>query len=327
LVRHAPGRENQVSTARPHRQERPLSSTTVSSPQDIAHQAKKHPVIAETYRIVSIMVGAVIFAIGLEGFLIPNDFLDGGIVGVSIIATNFVDVPMGVFIAVLNIPFVLLAWAMIGHSSAIRSGLGIATLSAATIYFHHLHPITDQSWLALICGGAMIGLGIGIAIRHGGALDGTEVLATILASRTRFTVGQIILYINIAIFALAGFVISWESALLSGVLFYVVVKDLVDQIAHGESGVRRARVTTNQHEKVAQAIAARTGRPVLVDEYQRWYGDGRAGEVWVVNFTCTRMEEATLVEFIESVDPEAGVTFSEITNLHGPMFESLTSGH
>ncbi|UMG94761.1 YitT family protein [Nocardioides sp. TF02-7] len=248
-------------------------------------------------------------------------------VGVSIIATNFVDVPMGVFIGLLNIPFVLLAWALIGHRSAVRSGVGIATLSAATIYLHHMHAFTDESWLALICGGAMIAVGIGIALRHGGALDGTEVLATILASRTPYTVGQLILYINLGIFTVAGFVISWESALLSAVLFYIVVKDLVDQIAHGEAGARRARVTTARHEDVATMIAGRTGRPVLVDVHTRWYADGPGEDVWVVNFTCSRMEEATLVEDIEAVDPDANVTFSDITTLHGPMFESLATGH
>jgi uncharacterized membrane-anchored protein YitT (DUF2179 family) len=298
------------------------------TPQHLIAHVGKHPVAAEAYKIVSIMVGAIIFAIGLEGFLIPNGFLDGGVVGVSILLTEFVSLPMGVFIGLLNIPFVLLAWAMIGHRSAVRSGVGIATLSAATIYLHHMHPFTEQSWLALVCGGAMIAVGIGIALRHGGALDGTEVLATILASRTQYTVGQLILYINLCVFTVAGLVLGWEAALLSAVLFYVVVKDLVDQIAHGEHGARRARVTTTQHEPVARMIASRINRPVLVDEHTHWYADGPGEKVWVVTFACSRMEEATLVEDIEEIDPEANVTFSEITNLHGPMYESMTNkGH
>lgn len=307
-------------------------ATTVSPPpaRDLVQRTKKHPVAGEVYNIASTMVGAVVAALGIEGFLLPNDFLDGGIVGVSIIATQFVDLPLGVFIGLINIPFIVLAWVMVGHRAAVRSGLGIAALSAASIYLHlhHLPAFTDESWLALICGGAMIGVGIGIALRHGGALDGTEVLATILATRTQFTVGQIVLYINLGVFTLAGFVISWESALLSGVLFYVVVKDLIDQVAHGEHGVRRARVTTIQHAAVAEMISARINRPVLVDRHTHWYADGPGEDVWVVNFTCTRMEEATLVEDIEAVDPQANITFSDITNLHGPMFESLTNaGH
>ena len=302
--------------------------TTRPTSQSLIAKAGKHPVAAEVYKIVSIMVGAVVFAVGLEGFLIPNGFLDGGVVGVSILATEFVDLPMGVFIGALNIPFVILAWAMIGHRSAVRSGLGMATLAASTIVLHHMHAFTDQSWLALVCGGAMIAVGIGIALRHGGALDGTEVLATILAARTQFTVGQLILYINLCIFTAAGFVLGWEAALLSAVLFYVVVKDLVDQIAHGEAGARRVRVTTIQHEKVAPMIAARINRPVLVDEHRYWYADGPAEKVWVVTFACSRMEEATLVEDIAEIDPAANVTFSEITNLHGPMYESFNNaGH
>ncbi|WP_340540921.1 YitT family protein [Nocardioides sp. GXZ039] len=298
------------------------------APPSLAQQARRHPVLAEAYKIVSIAVGAVVFAIGLEGFLIPNDFLDGGIVGVAIIVTRFLDVPMGVFIGVLNVPFVLLAWAKIGHRSAIRTGVGIATLSVATIVLHHMHAITDQSWLALICGGAMIAVGIGVALRHGGALDGTEVLATIVASRTQYTVGQLILGINLAIFTVAGFVISWESALLSAVLFYIVVKDLVDRIAHGESGVHMVRVMTTRYQEVASMISEHIKRPVLVDRHQHWYADGPGEDVWLITFTCSRLEEATLVEDIEALDPAANVTFTEISNLHGPLLESMTNrGH
>lgn len=289
---------------------------------------KRHPLAVETYKIVSIIVGAVVFAVGLEGFLIPNDFLDGGVVGISIIAGRFVDVPMGLFIGVLNIPFVVLAWVMIGKRSAVRSGIGIATLSLATIVFHHMDPITDESWLALVCGGAMIAAGIGVALRHGGALDGTEVLATVLASRTKYTVGQLLLYLNLAIFAVAGFVISWESALLSAVLFYVVVKDLVDQIAHGESGARHVTVVTERYEEVAQLISSHTNRPVMVDRRRRFYaGTGLAEEVWVLTFATTRLEEASIVEEIEEVDPVANITFADIANLHGPMYDSMTNAH
>lgn len=304
----------------------PGSSSLLSHPRLAG--TRKHPVVAEVYKLVSIVVGALVFAVGLEAFLIPNDFLDGGVVGVSIILARFVDIPMGVFIGLINLPFIALAWVMIGRRNAVRSGVGIATLSIATIFLHHMDAFTDQSWLALICGGAMIGVGIGIALRHGGALDGTEVLATILASRTRFTVGQLILYINIGIFTVAGFVISWESALLSAVLFYVVVKDLVDQIAHGESGARQVRVSTSLYEEVARYVSEHTHRPVLVGKQQRFYPDtGLSEEVWVLTFAITRMEEATLVEDIEQIDPLANITFVDVANLHGPMYESLTNAH
>ncbi len=288
----------------------------------------QHPVLVEIYKLASIMVGALIFAIGLEGFLLPNEFLDGGIVGVSIIATYFADIPMGVFIGVLNLPFLVLAWNQIGRRSAVRSAVGIATLSVATIVLHHMDPITQQSWLALICGGAMIGVGIGVALHHGGALDGTEVLATVLAARTKFTVGQLILYVNLAIFAVAGFVISWESALLSAVLFYVVVKDLVDQIAHGESGARQVRVTTRRYEEVAKLATARTKRPVVVSKQQKYHGDIDLWEdIWVLTFASTRLEEAAIAEEIEEIDPLANITFSDIASLHGPVAEKLAAHH
>lgn len=284
--------------------------------------------LVEFYKLGSIMVGAIIFAIGLEGFLLPNDFLDGGVVGVSIIATRFVDVPMGVFIAILNIPFLALAWLKIGRRSAVRSAVGIGTLSVATIVLHHMEAITHESWLALVCGGAMIGVGVGVALRHGGALDGTEVLATYLATQSKFTVGQLILYVNLAIFVVAGFVISWESALLSAVLFYVVVKDLVDKIAHGDSGARAVRVTTRKHEAVAKVVTEHTHRPVVVDKQLKYHGDIDLWEdIWVLSFISTRLDEASVVEEIIEVDPAANITFSDIANLQGPMAESMAGSH
>ncbi len=235
---------------------------------------------------------------------------------------------MGVYIGVLNLPFLILAWKAVGHRSAVRSAVGIITLSVATTLLHHMHPITDQSWLALICGGAMIGVGVGVALHHGGALDGTEVLATVLAAQTKFTVGQLILYVNLAIFALAGFVISWESALLSAVLFYVVVKDLVDQIAHGESGARQVRVTTRHRDEIAKLVTGHTKRPVVVSKQLKYHGDIDLWEdVWVITFATTRLEEAAIAEEIEEIDPRANITFSDIANLHGPVAEKLANGH
>ena len=292
----------------------------------VLRRTRRNPIANEIYKLATIIFGALVFAVGLEGFLIPNEFLDGGVVGAAIILTHNLALPMGVFIAVLNVPFLVLAWVKIGRRSAVRSTVGIATLSVATIVLHHMEPITDESWLALVCGGAMIGLGIGLALRHGGALDGTEVLATVLASRTDFTVGQVILYLNLAIFAVAGFVISWESALLSAVLFYVVVKDLVDQIAHGEAGARLVKVVTQEYESVSQLVSARTHRPVLVHRQQRYYADrGLDEEVWVLNFAITLLEEAAVVEEIRAVDPDAHITFSDVATLEGPMYESLST--
>lgn len=301
--------------------------SSLPDPKSLVSHATKHPVGREVYQMLAIVFGALVFAIGLEGFLIPNDFLDGGVVGVAIILARFVDLPMGVFVGILNVPFVLLGWRIIGHRAALRSALGIATLSLSTIYLHHrMHAITDQSWLALICGGTMIAVGTGVALRHGGALDGTEVLASILSGRTNYSVGQIILYINICIFTVAGFVISWESALLSAVLFYIVVKDLIDKIAHGESGARQARVITTRYEEVAQVVTMHTKRPVLVDKQKRFYPETGLDEdeaMWVLTFIVGAMEEATLAEDISEVDPNAGISYSNVASLHGPLLDTL----
>jgi len=280
-------------------------------------RGNKHPVIGEVLKISAIMVGAVLVAVGLELFLVPNGFLDGGVVGISIILTSFFNIPLGVFIGILNIPFLVVAFKHAGFKSAVRTALGIATLSFSTILLHHSHPLTEEFVLALGYGGLLLGVGVGLALRYGGALDGTEILAVTLANRTRFGVDQIILAINFFIFLVAAFVFTPERAMASFLLFYVVVTPIIKKVMEGGNEAKTVQIMSKMHTEIADAIHEALNRKVIfVDAHKDDIND----TLKIVTTFCARAEEATLIEAVDAVDPEAVIIITEAANIHGSIF-------
>lgn len=278
---------------------------------------RRHPVLTEVTKAAVIMLGAVLVAAGLELFLVPNDFLDGGVVGVSIILSNFINVPLGVFIGVLNIPFLVVAYKHSGFKTAARTALGIATLSIATILLHHSDPLTEEFVLALGYGGVLVGVGVGLALRFGGALDGTEILAVTLATRTRFGVEQIILAINFVIFVVAAFVLSPERAMASFLLFYVVVTPIIKKVMDSGNDMKVIQIMSSNHEDVAEAIHEVLNRKVIFTDAHK---DDINDTLKIVTTFVARAEEAILVERVEEVDPEAIILVTDAANLHGSIF-------
>lgn len=277
----------------------------------------KHPLIIGSLKTAAVIFGAVLVAAGLELFLIPNGFLDGGVVGISILLTNFISIPVGVFIGVLNIPFLFIAYRHSGIKTAFRTALGIAVLAFATVLFHYLEPVTDEYFLALVSGGALVGAGVGVALRFGGALDGTEILAVYLATRTRFSVDQIILGINVIIFTVAAFILSWEAALSSFFLFYLVVTRIIRQVMQGGTELKMLEIVSKNHQAVAEVVHKELNRKVLFIDAHR---DDVTDVTKVVKTYCARVEEAALVEAIEEVDPDAIIIVTDAANVHGSVF-------
>jgi uncharacterized membrane-anchored protein YitT (DUF2179 family) len=281
---------------------------------------RKHPVINELLKTLAIIVGAVSVAAGLELFLVPNNFLDGGVTGVSILLTHaFPHIPLGVFIGILNIPFLFVAYKHAGFRSAFRTALGIASLSISTILMHHVHPLTSEFVLALGYGGLLLGAGVGIALRYGGALDGTEIMAVFLANRSRYSVNQIILAVNFCIFLVAAFTESPENAMASFLLFYVVVTPIIKKIVDGGNDMKTIQIMSKNHEAVAEAVHIALNRKVVfVDAHKDDIND----TLKIVTTFCARAEESMLVEAIEEVDPDAVIVVTDAANLHGSVFSN-----
>lgn len=285
----------------------------------IAKKTQSHPILHELFKISAVVFGAILVAVGLELFLVPNGFLDGGVVGISIILTNYVNIPLGVFIGVLNIPFLFVAFKHSGWKTAVRTAVGISVLSISTIILHHAKPLTDEFTLALGYGGLLLGVGVGLALRYGGALDGTEILSVSLSNKINMGVDQIILIINFFIFLVAAFVFTPERAMASFLLFYIVVTPIIRKVMEGGSETKTVQILSIEHEAITEAIHEKLNKKVvLFDAHKDDLAEHHTLKI-IYTFVA-RIEESALAEIVEEIDPEAIIVFSEVANIRGGTF-------
>lgn len=281
------------------------------------HQKRKNQEIVG--RIILIIIGAAIAGYALEAILIPNAVIDGGVTGISIMGTKVFELPLGLLLFVLNIPFVYIGYKQVGRTFAIFSIIGIVSLSASTVLLHDIEPILGQqdSLLIVIAGGVMLGFGIGLVLRNGGVLDGTEILAVLISKKIPFSVGDVILCINAFIFLVAGFIYSLESALYSAATYYIA-KIVIDVIQDGLEKSKSVRIVSVNAQELGEAIHDRLGRTVT-------YSEGRGGfsnELFTVT-TCVinRMEENKLISIIKDIDPNAFVVITDVAEVRGGSFK------
>ncbi|MFP3916548.1 YitT family protein [Lysinibacillus telephonicus] len=268
-------------------------------------------------RIFMVMIGAIVMAVGLELFLVPNNVMDGGIVGVSIIASHLIGLPLGLFIFILNLPFIFLGYKQIGKTFALTTALGITVLSVTTILLHHIHPFTSDLLLATVFGGIILGLGVGIVIRFGGCLDGTEVLAILFNKKLPFSVGEIILFINLIIFTVAGFVFTWEKAMYSIVAYYIAAK-MIDIVVQGMEESKSVYIISDEIDEIGRAIMDRLGRGVTYLHGEGAYtGDNKK----VIFCIITRLEESKMKEIVKSIDDNAFLAIGNISEVRGGRFK------
>ena len=172
---------------------------------------------------LQLLIGAIIASIGLELFLIPNQVIDGGVVGLSIMGHFMFDgIPFGVFLVVLNIPFLYIGYKHIGKNFAVATVVAVIMLSFCSEYAETFEKVTNDPFLAAIFGGIIDGIGVGIIMRAGGSLDGTEIVAIIADKHTPFSVGEVVMFINLFILSGAGLLFGWDKAMYSLVAYFVI---------------------------------------------------------------------------------------------------------
>ena len=179
-----------------------------------------------------IFLGSIIASLGLELFLIPNRVIDGGVVGISIMMSTITQLPFGLFLVLLNLPFLYLGYKQIGKNFAIATTIAICFLSGWSAVFEPIRQVTEDPFLAAIFGGIIDGLGVGLIIRAGGSLDGTEIVAIIMDRRSVFSVGEVVMFINLFILSSAGLLYGWDKAMYSLVAYFVISK-MIDIVIKG----------------------------------------------------------------------------------------------
>jgi uncharacterized membrane-anchored protein YitT (DUF2179 family) len=268
-------------------------------------------------RMIFVIIGAALMALSLEAFLVPNEIMDGGIVGISIILSHITGYKLGIFLFIINLPFFFLGYKQIGRTFAFTTLLGIVVLSVATGLLHQIPVFTKEMLLATFFGGMLLGAGVGIVIRYGGALDGTEILSILLTRKLPFSVGEIVMFINVFVFGIGGFVFGWEPAMYSVLAYFIAFKTM-DIVIQGLDESKSVWIIAENSNEIGDAIMARLGRGVT---YLSGEGAYTRGDKKVIFCVINRLEEAKLKDIVEDIEPTAFLAVADISEVRGGQFK------
>ncbi|MBU5345160.1 YitT family protein [Paenibacillus sp. FSL W7-1279] len=268
-------------------------------------------------RLVFLTFGAVLMAVGLEIFLVPNKIIDGGITGISIMVSHITDFPLGIFLTLFNLPFLFMGYKQIGKTFALSTLFAVVVMSIGTYFLHPVDPITIDPLLAAVFGGVLLGIGVGLVIRSGGSLDGTEIVAILINKKTPFSVGEIVMFINVFILGSAGFIFGWDHAMYSLIAYYLAFK-LIDITIEGIDQSKSVWIISDKHKEIGDALTQRLGRGVTyLDGEGAYSGDSKK----VIFVVITRLEEAKLKSIVEDWDSQAFVAIGNIHDVKGGRFK------
>jgi uncharacterized membrane-anchored protein YitT (DUF2179 family) len=284
---------------------------------------KKKRVIKEVAKFVTITIGAIIAAFGLDLFLVPNAILDGGVIGLSIIAAELTNVSMSIFLIILNLPFLYIGYRRMGWKFTLRTLYGVIILSSATAFFHHFDPVTDDLFLATVIGAVILGTGVGLVIRAGGALDGTEIIAILVSKKRTISVGQIVMIMNLFIFILAALLVfSWETAMYSIITYFIAFK-MIDVVVEGMEELKSVTIISDVPEEIAEALLKQLGRGMTYIQGQGVFSNEPKKIIYTI---VSRIELSTLRSVVEDIDPNALVAIENVADVSGSNFDK-SSGH
>jgi uncharacterized membrane-anchored protein YitT (DUF2179 family) len=268
-------------------------------------------------RIMLITFGAALMAVGLEIFLVPNHVIDGGIIGISIMLSYLTGWRLGIFIFLLNVPFFFIGYKQMGKTFALSTLYGIIILSIGTTILHPVPAFTQDILLATVFGGIVLGIGVGMVIRFGGSLDGTEILAILFNKKLPFSVGEIIMFFNLFILGCAGFVFSWDRAMYSLIAYFVAYKT-IDITITGLDESKSVWIISDNSQEIGEAIMNRLGRGVT---YLHGEGAYSGDQKKVIFCVITRLEEAKLKEIVTESDENAFLAVADIAEVRGGRFK------
>jgi uncharacterized membrane-anchored protein YitT (DUF2179 family) len=273
-----------------------------------------------------IIMGIFFASFGFKGFLLTNHFIDGGATGISLLLSALTGVPLYMLIICVNIPFIILAYNVLGKVFAVKTALAIAGLSLclATVPFPN---VTNDNLLVAIFGGFFLGAGIGLAVRGGAVIDGTEVLAIFLSRKLRRTMGDIIVPINIVVFSIAAYFLSVEIALYS-MITYLAASKTLDFLVEGIDEYIGVTIVATRSEEIRMMIVNVMGRGVTIYSGKRGYSPlGKSKDVDIVYTVITRTELGKLNEEIDKIEPNAFIVMNRVKETRGGVLKKRPLNH
>jgi uncharacterized membrane-anchored protein YitT (DUF2179 family) len=268
-----------------------------------------------------ILLGVASAGFGLKGFLLPNKFLDGGVMGISLLTNVVTGINLPLLVVLINLPFVIIAYTQVSKNFAFKTLIAI-TLLALVLAWVDFPIVTSDKLLIAVFGGFFLGAGIGLSIRGGSVIDGTEVLAIYSSRKTTLTVGDFILILNIIIFSVAAYLITIETALYA-ILTYLVASKTVDFVVHGLEEYTSVMIVSEKSEEIKDAIINKLGRGVTLLKGKSGFGKKghRSFDVDIIYSVVTRLELQRLKTEITKIDPEAFVVENSVNDIKGGMIK------
>jgi uncharacterized membrane-anchored protein YitT (DUF2179 family) len=276
----------------------------------------------------AILIIAGIFAasFGLKSFLLTNQFIDGGATGISLLISATTSIPLYLLVICVNIPFIILGYKILGRTFTIKTSLAIMGLALclATVNFPN---VTDDNLLVAVFGGFFLGAGIGLAVRGGSVIDGTEILAIFISRKFGTTIGDIIILINVIIFSAAAYFLGIDKALYS-MITYLAASKTLDFIIEGIEEYIGVTIVSSHSDEIRQMVINKMGRGVTLYNGKRGYGKtGESREVDIVYTVITRLELNKLNTEIEKIDPNSFIVMSSIKDTKGGMIKKRPLKH
>ncbi|MES2838097.1 MAG: YitT family protein [Bacteroidota bacterium] len=298
------------------------------SPYKLAKRYRELKITAKRSVINALFIIAGIFSasFGFKGFLLTNNFIDGGATGISLLTSHLTGIPLYILIICINVPFVILGYKILGKEFAIKTAFAITGLAVcvATVTFPN---ITNDNLLVAVFGGFFLGAGIGLSVRGGAVIDGTEVLAIFLSKKLGTTLGDIIILINVLIFSTAAYFLSLEIALYS-MITYLAASKTLDFIVEGIEEYIGVTIISTRCEEMRQMIIHTMGRGVTIYSGKRGFGKrGEQQAVDIIYTVVTRLELNKLNLEIEKIEPNAFVVMSSVKDTKGGMIKKRPLKH
>ena len=259
-----------------------------------------------------ITFGAIITGFALGSFLSPNDIIDGGVIGISMIISNVFKLNLGALIIILNLPFILMAWKKMGKRFVLLTGYANIILALSTNYFEGIHA-TNDLLLATVFGGIILGVGVGTILKSGASLDGTEMLSLIVSRKFGFSVGE---FINVFIYAVAGLVFGWESAMYS-VLTYFIGSKVIDSVMEGFNSSKSVRVISDKSAQIGEELIDKLGISVT---YLQGVGGYSGLNKELIYCVISRIELPKMLDLVKEIDPNAFVSVVDVHEVYGGRF-------
>lgn len=271
--------------------------------------------------ILLICTGVFSAGFGLKGFLLPSNFIDGGATGLSLLIAEITPISVPMLLLLINIPFIIMGARIINPSFAIKTLIAILCLAMLVAFFPYPN-ITQDKLLIAVFGGFFLGAGIGLAMRGGCVIDGTEVLAISISRKTGLSIGDVILFINVIIFSLAALLLSIETALYA-MLTYLAASKTIDYIIEGIEEYLGVTIISIKEEKIRAMITDTMGRGFTI--YNGEGGFGKKGKksfaMPIIYTIVTRLEVSKLKLEIEKIDPDAFVFMASVKDMKGGMIK------